>query len=219
MAAEVLGISGSPIANSNTDQALKAVLAATGLSTAFIKLSDLHLEPCRGCLGCKDTNRCVLPDDGAALAEQFRQAKAFVLGAFTSYSSLNASAKTFMERMYCLRHREGMNQGKNGAALIASAIPLDVAGAPPAFETATTQFNLWMMTEGMTNLGTTKIAGNPPCIRCGYGDSCAWSGIKFAGPEVTVASRGVCRFADDAALQEEAQALGRKIRAAVLTTH
>ena len=32
---KVLGVSGSPIADSNTDRAVKAVLAATGLETEY----------------------------------------------------------------------------------------------------------------------------------------------------------------------------------------
>ena len=37
---KVLGVSGSPIYNSNTDRALKAALEATGLETGFIKLVE-----------------------------------------------------------------------------------------------------------------------------------------------------------------------------------
>jgi multimeric flavodoxin WrbA len=219
MAAEVLGISGSPIPNSNTDRAVQCVLEATGLSTAFVKLSNLHMEPCRGCLGCKDTNRCVLKDDGAALAEQFRAAKAFVVGAYTPYNSLNAHTKMFMERMYCLRHQAGLNRGKIGAAVITTAVPPGAPGLPPAYETAAAQINLWMMTERMTNLGSIAVVGNPPCIRCGYGDPCAWSGVRRAGPGATVASLGVSRFEESETLQHSARDLGRRIGAAVLAAN
>jgi multimeric flavodoxin WrbA len=215
MAAEVLGISGSPIPNSNTDQAVQAVLEATGLSTAFVKLSDLRLEPCRGCLACKDTNTCVLDDDGPALAEQFLSAKAFVVGGFTSYCSLNALTKTFMERMYCLRHQKGLNNGKIGASVITTAIPPGSAGMPPAYETAAGQINFWMMIENMNNLGSLAQVGNPPCISCGYGDPCPWSGVKMQGPEATVASVGVNCFKKDEILIEKARDLGNRIGAAV----
>jgi hypothetical protein len=56
-----------------------------------------------------------------------------------------------------------------------------------------------MMEEGMTNLGTMVIQGNAPCIRCGYGDDCSFSGIKMIfGPEATVASVGVKAFGQNA---------------------
>ena len=53
------GISGSPIDNSNTDSAMKAALEATGVETGFISRVDCSITPCRACIGCVDTNRCV----------------------------------------------------------------------------------------------------------------------------------------------------------------
>jgi multimeric flavodoxin WrbA len=217
MSAEVLGISGSPIENSNTDQAVRAILAETGLETEFIKLSEVHLEPCRACLGCVNTNRCVVRDDGQALAEKFRGARAVVLGAYTPYSSLDARTKTFLERMYCLRHLTGLNRGKIGAAVITTACPTDNPQLPPAAATAAAQIGFWMMEEGMQNLGSMVILGNVPCIRCGHGDQCEMSGIKMlSGPDATIASVGVRRFVDQPPLGEDARQLGQRIREAVL---
>jgi multimeric flavodoxin WrbA len=216
MAAQILGISGSPIANSNTDQAVRAVLAHSGLEAEFIKLSDLQIEPCRACLGCVTTNQCVVADDGQMLAEKLRAARAFVLGAYTPYSSLDARTKTFMERMYCLRHLSGLNRGKIGAAVITTACPPDNPQMPPAVATATTQIGVWMMEEGMQNLGSMIILGNVPCIRCGHGDQCEMSGIKMLfGPDATVASVGVWSFAAQPPLLQAARELGERIRAAV----
>ncbi|WP_425057897.1 hypothetical protein SCACP_24640 [Sporomusa carbonis] len=39
--ATILGISGSPVHNSNIDQTIQAILAATGVQTRFIKLSQM----------------------------------------------------------------------------------------------------------------------------------------------------------------------------------
>jgi multimeric flavodoxin WrbA len=212
----VLGISGSPIPNSNTDRAVQHILKATGLSWEFIKLSDLNMQPCRGCLGCVENNQCVIHDDAQPLAEKFRRAKAFVVGGFTSYCSLDARTKMFMERMYCLRHQAGLNRGKIGAAVITTACPPEVPGMPPAAQTATSQIAFWMMEEAMTNLGTLVLLGNAPCIRCGHGDSCEMSGVKMVfGPAATVQSLGVRQFDGDAMMLQSAQMLGQKIREAV----
>jgi hypothetical protein len=121
-----------------------------------------------------------------------------------------------MERMYCLRHKVGLNQHKVGAAVITTAIPPGQAGLPPAYEAAASQIGTWMTTEKMNNVGSIAMLGNPPCIRCGYGDPCEWSGVKYAGPGATVASLGVRHFADSEILQQNARELGEKIRAAVL---
>ncbi|NQU09405.1 flavodoxin family protein [bacterium] len=214
---QVLGISGSPIPNSNTDRAVRAILEHTGLATAFIKLSDLQMEPCRACLGCVKTNECVVQDDARDLAHRFRDAKAFVVGAYTPYSSLDARTKTFMERMYCLRHQTGLNRGKIGAAVITTACDPAKDGLPPAAQTATTQLGVWMMEEGMVNLGAMVLLGNVPCIKCGHGDDCAMSGVKMLhGGEATVSSVGVQRFEEDPAAVAAARDLGQQIREAVL---
>jgi multimeric flavodoxin WrbA len=214
---QIVGISGSPVPNSNTDRAVRRILEFTRLNSQFIKLSDLDFSPCRACLGCVKTNQCVVQDDGRALAEVFQCASAFVLGGYTPYSSLDARTKAFMERMYCHRHRIGGNARKFGVAGITTACPPGIPGMPPAAETATSQVGFWMMEEGMTNLGTMVIQGNVPCIRCGHGDDCSMSGIKMLyGPEASVASVGVKSFDDDSPLLTAAQDLARKLRDAVL---
>ena len=216
MAIEVLGISGSPIPDSNTDRAVKRILQHTGMETRFVKLSELTIEPCRACLGCVETNRCVVEDDGRALAEQFHEAPAFVLGAFTPYSSLDARTKAFMERMYCFRHQVGGNAGKVAASVITTACPPGVPQLPPAAETATNQVAVWMMAEGIINLGSMVILGNVPCIRCGHGDDCTVSGLKMIhGPEASVASIEPNALEADAALMEAAEQLGKKLGDAV----
>ncbi len=217
MAVQVLGISGSPIPQSNTDRAVKLILRHTRLPAQFVKLSELEISPCRACLGCVKTGECVVQDDGRRLARQFREARAFVLGAFTPYSSLDARTKTFMERMYCHRHRVGENAGKLGVSVITSACPPDAQGLPPAAQTAASQIGFWMMEEGMTDLGSMVVLGNVPCIRCGFGDECPMSGIKMLhGPEATVASVGVRTLESDEHLLRTAKELGEKIRRAVL---
>ena len=217
MAVQVLGISGSPVPDSNTDRAVRRILEFTGLSTQFVKLSDLEVAPCRACLGCVQTNQCVVDDDGKALADLFHEASAFVLGAFTPYSSLDARTKAFMERMYCHRHRIGGNARKSGVAVITTACPPGVPGLPPAAQTAASQIAFWMMEEGMTNLGTLVIQGNVPCIRCGHGDDCPMSGIKMLyGPDASVASVGVKTFEEDSALLTAAKELAEKLREAVI---
>lgn len=216
MSARVLGISGSPVPDSNTDRAVKAVCEATELPYEFVKLSNMQIEPCRACLGCVGSNECVVNDGLSIMADKFRLADAFVLGAYTPYSSLDARTKAFMERMYCLRHRAGLNRGKIGVAVITTACDPMKQGLPPAAEIAGNQIALWMMEEGMHNLGAMVLLGNVPCIRCGHGDTCELSGIKMLeGPEATVAGVGTRRFEENAAMTDRARQLGRSIREAL----
>lgn len=118
---KVLGVSGSPIKNSNTDRAVQAVLSATGLESEFVKLSELSIEPCRACLGCAKTNVCVIKDDGTPLAQKAKDFHAIVIAGFTPYCTLDARTKAFLERMYQLRHRNALMAGKIGAVVMTSA--------------------------------------------------------------------------------------------------
>ncbi|MBD3173672.1 MAG: flavodoxin family protein [Armatimonadia bacterium] len=214
----ILGVSGSPIPNSNTDRAVRFVLDETGLDSEFVKLSTQRIEPCRACLACVETNQCVIKDDGQALAHVFDQARAVVVGGFTPYSSLDARTKAFMERMYCLRHKAGKSVGKVGAGVITTACPPGAEGLPPASDLASQQLGIWMMEEGVENAGNLVIIGNVPCIRCGFGDTCEMSGIQMmGGPGATVESMGVSTFGEPPGGKdgEAAKDLARRIRAAV----
>jgi len=212
----VIGVSGSSVPHSNTDAAVQAVLAATGCRTEFVKLSEYTIAPCRACLGCVKTNRCVIPDDGTVLAERVKQADALVIGGYTSYSSLDARTKAFIERLYALRHLNGFMRGKPGVAVITHAIPNGSEQLPPAAEMGTNAIMFYMMEEGMNYLGVVQVPGIVPCLTCGFGDPCEMSGLKLMyGPEMTVASMAIHCFADHVEVLAKAEALGRSLGQAV----
>ncbi len=213
---KVLGVSGSPIANSNTDRALKAVLEATGLETEFVKLTDYTVAPCKACLGCVNTNRCVIKDDGIMLAEKAKAADALVIAGFTPYSTLDSRTKAFIERLYPLRHNNGFMAGKPGAAVITSCVPEDNKQLPPACEMGVNAVMFYMMEEGMRFVGALKIQGNVPCVRCGFGDECKVSGIKMLyGPAATVDSVGIKAFESQPLNVDAAIELGSNIAEAL----
>jgi len=144
---KVIGVSGSPIPNSNTDRAVQAALKATGMDSEFVKLADYLVAPCRGCLGCLKTNRCVIDDDGVMLAEKVKQADALIVGGYTSYSSLDARTKAFLERLYPLRHVHGFMRGKPGAAIITTCMPAGDTSLPPAGEMGANAVMFYMAAE------------------------------------------------------------------------
>ena len=209
---KVLGVSGSPIENSNTDRVLKKALESTGLQTEFIKLKEYKVAPCLACLGCVKTNRCVIEDDGIMLAEKAKAADALIIAGFTPYSSLDARTKAFIERLYPLRHIHGYLSGKPGGAIVTCAIPAENKMLPPACDSGVNAIKFYMMEEGMDFVGEVVVRGNVPCIRCGFGDECAVSGLKMLfGAEATVASVGVQNAEEQSATIEMAIKLGNKI--------
>ncbi|MCR4288986.1 MAG: flavodoxin family protein [Candidatus Scalindua sp.] len=213
---KVLGVSGSPIKNSNTDRALKVVLDATGCETEFIKLRDYTVEPCRACLGCVKTNKCVIKDDGIELAEKAKAADALVIAGFTPYSSLDARTKAFIERLYPLRHIHGFLAGKPGGAVITHAVPEGHDTMPSACQMGVNAIQFCMMEEGMNFVGAVKIQGNVPCVKCEYGDKCKMTGITMLyGPDATKDSVGINSFEEQPIAVEAARELGQKIAEAL----
>ena len=211
---KVIGVSGSPIKNSNTDRALKLALGSTGLETEFIKLSDYSVEPCRACLGCRKTGRCVIKDDGIELAEKVKDADALIIAGYTPYSTLDARTKAFIERLYPNRHGMAHMKGKPGGAIITHCIPADNPHLPPANVYGVDAIKFYMMEEEMYFVGDVRIQGNPPCVRCKDADSCKTSGIKMIfGPEATRAETEIGTFEDQPDAVEAAIRLGKDIAA------
>ncbi len=210
---KVLGVSGSPVYDSNTDRALKAALEATGLETEFIKLAEYSITPCRACLGCVKTNKCTnIRDDGIPLAEKAKDADALIIACYTPYSTIDSLTKAFLERLYPLRHIHGLMAGKPGGAIVTCAVPDKNKALPPAGDMGINAIMFYMMEEGMNFVGAVKIQGNVPCIKCGYGNDCKMSGVKMMfGHDATVESVGINRFEDQQDALNAARELGRKI--------
>ena len=210
---KILGISGSPIQNSNTDRALKIVLEATGIKSEFIKLSDYNVGPCDACLACIKTNRCIKKDDGVMLAEKTYKADAVIIAGFTPYSSLDSRTKAYMERLYPLRHRHGLMAGKPGAAIITSAIAPEQEERPAAAAIGIQAIKDFMLEEGMKFIGGVSLPGNVPCIRCGQDGQCQMSSLKMIhGQAATPESVGINDFENDPKKVAELQQLGEAIR-------
>jgi len=111
---EILGISGSPVENSNTDRLIKLVLDSTGLKSEFIKLSDCKIEPCNACMvddpewgrifPCQLDNQCIIQDDFQKIRPKLLETDALVIGGYPSYGFIDARTKTFLERLFALNH-------------------------------------------------------------------------------------------------------------------
>jgi multimeric flavodoxin WrbA len=209
----IIGISGSPVPNSNTDRALRIALDATGEETEFIKLSDYTYQACRACLGCEDTNVCVLKDDATALAQKIRHADALIVAGYTPYASLDGRTKSFLERLWQLRHRHGYMRGKPGGIIITSAMPLENnATLSPAMEHAISSVANYMKTEGMEIVGSVGVVGNVPCIRCGPGEHCIMSGLKRRfGPDIVRSSVKIQNVEDQKNVVVALVAMGTEI--------
>lgn len=207
MEPQVIGISGSPIKNSNTDRLVKAVLESTGLATDFIKLSKRKVQPCIACLGCTKDNICKVKDDFQEIAEKVKHAGAIVVGGYPPYGTIDAFTKAFLERLFSLRHQTGLNRGK-----LAAVVVTGIGRGAPGLEEASQQVTHALTLEGMEVLGQLKATGNPECMVCGFGQTCPMSALPWIfGEDTEVTPEKFCKVEDQKDTWQQAENLGKEI--------
>ncbi|MHA2328792.1 MAG: flavodoxin family protein [Candidatus Hodarchaeales archaeon] len=126
MSIKILGVSGSPIPNSNTDRAVKGVLEFSGIESEFVKLSEIDVKPCQACKRCVNDNICKVVDDFPALANKIREAEALVIGAYCPYRMIDAYTKAFLERLWSMRHVRNLNAGKQVVIIVTGIAPVGI---------------------------------------------------------------------------------------------
>jgi multimeric flavodoxin WrbA len=204
---KILGISGSPIRKSNTDRLIQEVLKTSDLHSEFVKLSSIQVRPCIACLGCKEDNVCKVKDDFPELAEKVRMAGALVVGGYCPYGSVDGFTKAFLERLFSLRHRHGLNRGK-----LAVVITTGIGRGAPGLDEASNQIAHALKLEGMEILGQLKAIGNPECLVCGFGESCPMSALPWVfGEDIKVSPEKFCKVEDQSETWQQAQHLGQEI--------
>ena len=207
MTPSILGISGSPIKNSNTDRLIQTVLDSSGLESEFIKLSKLKVQPCIACLGCKEDNICKVQDDFPDLGEKVRRAGAVVVGGYAPYGSIDGFTKAFLERLFSLRHQNGLNRGK-----LAVVVSTGIGRGAPGVAEANDQVAHALKLEGMDIVERLQVTGNPECMVCGFGDECPMSALPWIfGDDLTVTPDKFQQVEDQETVMEKARTAGARI--------
>lgn len=179
---KVIGISGSPSKDSNTDTLVKTILESTGAETEFVKLSDIKVGPCIACMDCVHTNECTIDDDFKWLSKKVMDADAIVIGSPTYFGAASAFTKSFVERLYSKRHVKLLTAGK-----LAATVAVGVASEQMVSE--------WMgnglRAAGMEIVGAIAAKGTPCCFVCGPGESCEFAVWNAYSKELTGVDFGV----------------------------
>jgi multimeric flavodoxin WrbA len=205
---QVLGISGSPVKNSNTDRLIKTVLEATGLNYEFIKLSEYDIHPCRACLGCAGDNICKQKDDWHFIENEIKECEALVIGGYPTYGTLDSRTKMLTERMYSMHHQKMLNKGKIGAA-----VAVGIGRGIPSVDNAADQIAAFMEMEGINVIGKLSGTGNVSCLSCGYGNTCKISAVPLLFGKGAVPSKDkYTAIEDQKDVIEKAKEIGHKIR-------
>ena len=206
MTADVIGISGSPIKNSNTDRLVSTILDATSVDSEFVKLSKINVRPCYACKKCVPDNICKVQDDFQALAEKIKHAKALIIGAYIPYGQIDGFTKALLERFWSMRHVNNILKDKLCVTVLTGLDPNGLDNVNQAMATELRDY------ERMELLGQLTIQGNLPCITCGEGDGCEMSGLKVLyGPDAKTSDFDYSRVEDQEQVWEEAARLGQQI--------
>lgn len=65
-----------------------------------VRISDLQVKPCTGCMNCRKTLKCVLPEDGAQdTLRKIKECDLFIIGAPCYWGNLPGQLKVLFDRI------------------------------------------------------------------------------------------------------------------------
>lgn len=116
---DILAINGSPHPEGNTAYAMKYALARlekAGLSTRYISLAGLSLNPCNGCFACRSGD-CVHDDDIGPILDSMLESRCVLLGSPVYMGMVTGQMKVLMDRSVAVRVRGYQLSGRLGAGI------------------------------------------------------------------------------------------------------
>lgn len=99
-----IAINGSPRKGKNTDTFLenfRSLISCTGDSVNEYKLSELHLNPCKGCYLCQKEKTCLHNDDFQKIIMAIKASKNIILVSPTYNYNVTSEMKIFLDRLFC----------------------------------------------------------------------------------------------------------------------
>lgn len=106
---KVLGISGSPRRNGNTELLLKELLngaEASGLEVELVILGELSISPCTSCDSCQKDGQCVINDDMQLMYGKLLEADYVVFASPVYFKGVSAQMKALIDRCQALWSRK-----------------------------------------------------------------------------------------------------------------
>ncbi len=104
MAIKILGISGSPRREGNTEilvrEALRGAGEMAGVEAVFLGLSGKKIGHCTGCLACERQKRfCVMKDDFGEFFKGYMEADGIIMGSPVYHLSISSGLKAAIDRL------------------------------------------------------------------------------------------------------------------------
>lgn len=161
----ILALHSSAQKQGNLERMVIQAAQASGHEYELIRLADLKIFPCTGCVKCAQSKRCIQDDDMLSLYPRFEQIDGLIMGGVNYNGRMNSLAHVFMERLFPLYHQEPVFRNMP-AAIVA------VGGEAPekaAQDMAGYLKNIYFCDVIGAALFTSDT---PPCFSCGLGPKC-----------------------------------------------
>jgi multimeric flavodoxin WrbA len=105
----VLGLSGSPRIDGNSETLLDSALdgaKSCGAEVIKVRLNDLDMRGCQECDRCFDDGECVLDDDMQRIYRLIEEADIIILASPIFFSGLTSQVKMVIDRCQCIWARK-----------------------------------------------------------------------------------------------------------------
>ena len=99
---KVLVITASLRSRSNSDRLAEEMIRGAreaGHAVEHISLKNKRIAFCRGCFACQKTEKCVIEDDAALIAEKVKAADSIVFVTPIYYYEMSGQMKTLLDRL------------------------------------------------------------------------------------------------------------------------
>ena len=114
---KVLILNGSPRKNGKVSQILHTMekrLQDDGNETEFVDVNTLDFKCCIGCMKCRESGKCILPqDDAHHIGEALQACDALIVGSPVYWGNINGKLKCLFDRQVAVM----MGESKSGIPL------------------------------------------------------------------------------------------------------
>jgi|YelNatPaOPRAMG01_1025707.scaffolds.fasta_scaffold215112_1 multimeric flavodoxin WrbA len=151
---QILAFNGSPRKNGNTSTIIRAMLKgakAAGAETREIRLHDIELKGCQGCLSCrKRPGKCKQKDELSPYLEAIKTCQGMIVGTPIYMYHVTGQMKIFVDRCYSLYISRPDGSGYDSAVPAGKRFALVTSQGHPDVERFQRPIR-WLA--GMTGLG------------------------------------------------------------------
>ncbi|HMA60220.1 MAG TPA: flavodoxin family protein [Halanaerobiales bacterium] len=190
---KVIGILGSPVkrgTNSLLQNALEA-LAAEGVETELLHITDYDLQFCQGCNTCLREGRCVLEDDLTKIGDKLIEADGIIMASPSYFGSPTAQLKNLMDRSRYLKMQD--HKLKDKLLGVISSSGLNQGGGQSTIE----DINRFGLTHGMLIIGPAATPQTDANMVVGTSETEeGWQRVKDDKKAVKLAKNLGSRMAD-----------------------